>query len=104
MQMIVGNIDGSFDLTRDPGVDPVLWEIRRERRVELFGDGFRFNDLKRWAKASYLVGQKLGVRVNNATYGNKLSINGGGTVGYVQFQQASLGWNDKYYLEPVPSQ
>jgi len=104
MQMIIANIDGSFDTNRDVDVDPVLWEIRRERRIELFGDGFRFNDLKRWSKGSYMLGQKLGVKVSNATYGNKLSINGGTATGYVQYQPASTGWNDKYYLEPVPTQ
>jgi hypothetical protein len=104
MQMIVSNIDGSFDTNRDPDVDPVLWEIRRERRIEMFGDGFRFNDLKRWSKGSYLLGQKLGVKVTNATYGNKLSINGATATGYVQYQSASTGWSDKYYLEPVPTQ
>ncbi|MCH5684866.1 RagB/SusD family nutrient uptake outer membrane protein [Niabella sp. W65] len=38
------------DPTRDPAVDPVLWEIRRERAVELMGEGFRFDDLRRWKK------------------------------------------------------
>ena len=104
MKMVVGSIDANFDKNRDQTVDPVLWEIRRERRIELFGDGFRFNDLKRWAKGSYLINQALGVRVNNATYGNKLSISGGGATGYVFYQPAATGWNDKYYLEPVPIQ
>ena len=48
--MNVSEIDASFDLNRDQSVDPVLWEIRRERRIELMGDGFRFRDLKRWKK------------------------------------------------------
>lgn len=29
-------------------VDPTLFNIRRERRVELMSEGFRMNDLKRW--------------------------------------------------------
>lgn len=29
--------------------DPVILEIRREREIELFLEGFRLNDLKRWA-------------------------------------------------------
>ncbi len=33
---------------------PLLWEIRRERRVELCLEGFRLNDLKRWKKLHYL--------------------------------------------------
>lgn len=34
--------------------DALLWEIRRERRVELCLEGFRLNDLKRWCKLDYL--------------------------------------------------
>ncbi|HLR00558.1 MAG TPA: RagB/SusD family nutrient uptake outer membrane protein, partial [Sphingobacterium sp.] len=29
-------------------IDPTLYNIRRERRVELAAEGFRFRDLKRW--------------------------------------------------------
>jgi hypothetical protein len=101
--MVLANIDGAFDPKRDATVDPVLWEIRRERRVELLGDGFRFNDLKRWKKGTYVNKQQLGVWVNNANYGNKLTINGGGASGYVEFFGVPLGWLDKYYYEPVPS-
>lgn len=32
----------------------ILWEIRRERRVELCMEGFRLNDLKRWCKLDYM--------------------------------------------------
>ncbi|MBO5674636.1 MAG: RagB/SusD family nutrient uptake outer membrane protein [Paludibacteraceae bacterium] len=39
----------------DGGETPaLLWEIRRERRVELCLEGFRLNDLKRWCKLDYL--------------------------------------------------
>jgi hypothetical protein len=102
--MQVAAINGSFDTNRDPSVDPVLWEIRRERRVELMGDGFRFNDIKRWKKGNYITKQQLGVWVNNADFGNKLSISGGAASGYVQYFGVPAGWLDKYYLEPVPSQ
>lgn len=42
------------DPQRDPEVDPILWEIRRERRVELMFEGFRLDDLKRWKKLEYI--------------------------------------------------
>jgi len=103
MKMDISRIDGSFDTRRDADVDPILWEIRRERRIELFGDGFRFNDIKRWSKASYMVGQAQGVKVKNSDYGGKLTILGGSATGYVIFQPAAIGWKDAYYLEPVPS-
>jgi len=102
--MNVAAINTGFDLKRDPTVDPVLWEIRRERRIELFGDGFRFNDLKRWAKGAYLNQYALGVKIKKADYGNKVTIDGTGTSGYVKFFSAVSGWNDKFYLEPIPTQ
>lgn len=102
--MVVSSINASFDANRDLTVDPVLWEIRRERRVELMGEGFRFNDIKRWKKGDYLNKQALGVRVKNSDYGNKLKINGGGAEGYVEYFGKPVGWLDKYYLEPLPTQ
>ena len=43
-----------IDPDRDPTVSPLIWEIRRERCVELMFEGFRKNDLKRWKKYEYL--------------------------------------------------
>lgn len=42
------------DPDRDPAVNPLIWEIRRERCVELMGEGFRKADLRRWKKFEYL--------------------------------------------------
>lgn len=42
------------DPDRDPTVSSLIWEIRRERCVELMFEGFRKNDLKRWKKFEYL--------------------------------------------------
>ncbi|MGS2763667.1 RagB/SusD family nutrient uptake outer membrane protein [Sinomicrobium sp. M5D2P9] len=41
------------DPDRDPDVSPILWEIRRERRIELMMEGFRLDDLRRWKKLEY---------------------------------------------------
>lgn len=38
------------DPEKDQDVSSILWEIRRERRVELMMEGFRLDDLKRWKK------------------------------------------------------
>lgn len=47
----------------------MLDEIRRERACELFGEGFRETDLKRWGIAHInLRGQKLGRRVLGTEY------------------------------------
>lgn len=47
------------DPDRDPSVSPILWEIRRERAVELFMEGFRRSDLKRWKKFSYIANKEV---------------------------------------------
>ncbi|WP_298711906.1 RagB/SusD family nutrient uptake outer membrane protein [Chitinophaga sp.] len=41
------------DPARDPQVPAMIWEIRRERRVELCFEGFRLDDLRRWKKLAY---------------------------------------------------
>lgn len=65
------------DPARDPDVNPVLWEIRRERRIELIMEGRRGEDLRRWAKFEYLNSEDangyptmsfLGAYVNMADY------------------------------------
>lgn len=38
------------DPNRDPTVSPLIWEIRRERRMEFAFEYGRFDDLKRWKK------------------------------------------------------
>ena len=72
------------DPARDPKVDPVLWEIRRERRIELIMEGRRGEDLRRWAKFEYLNSENadgtpsktfLGAYVNVADYEGMKSKN-----------------------------
>lgn len=43
------------------GVSPLIVEIRRERRIELFAEGFRYNDIKRWKQGKKLATQSLGI-------------------------------------------
>ncbi|KAA6300270.1 MAG: RagB/SusD family nutrient uptake outer membrane protein [Candidatus Ordinivivax streblomastigis] len=52
----------------------MLDEIRRERTVELYAEGFRQNDLKRWGIAHFaLTGQKLGRYVLNTAYTTEIA-------------------------------
>ncbi|GBU08016.1 hypothetical protein AwDysgo_13470 [Bacteroidales bacterium] len=44
-------------------VSSILWEIRRERRVEMVYEGGRFNDLRRWGKLDY-ADMKLNKKLN----------------------------------------
>ncbi len=47
----------------DYEVSPILWEVRRERRIELPYHGFRFNDLRRWSKLHY-ADMKINPKLN----------------------------------------
>jgi hypothetical protein len=95
------------DPTRDPNVDAVLWEIRRERAVELIGEGFRFDDLRRWNKMNYAVKEKLGrwiVKGVDVPAGNSIPIKGGASQGYIDYWGAPPAqYPDYYYLYPIPS-
>jgi hypothetical protein len=42
------------DPARDADVPALIWEIRRERRMEFVFEGFRLLDLKRWNKLQYM--------------------------------------------------
>jgi hypothetical protein len=44
------------DPDRDATVDPLLWEIRRERRMEFVFEHTRLLDIKRWKKIEYMDG------------------------------------------------
>lgn len=48
------------------GVFPVIVEIRRERRVELYNEGFRYNDLRRWRQGKKLDVPTWGIQWNAA--------------------------------------
>ena len=63
------------DIETDPNWDfsnlsPVINEIRRERRIELVLEGFRWDDIARWAAAGELIVGKrpLGARFNEIDY------------------------------------
>jgi len=107
--MVVTEINESFDPKRDQTVNPLLWEIRRERTIELMGEAFAFNDLRRWKKGEYFNTQKKGSWVKNAEYNNTLKIEGYNSVaeskdkeGYVIYLDKPKGWLDHYYLYPIP--
>ena len=46
------------------GISPILAEIRRERRIELFNEGFRYDDLRRWKQGAKLRNKALGLAMN----------------------------------------
>ena len=92
------------DPTRDQSVDPTMWEIRRERAIEFMGEGFRFDDLRRWKKMDYATERKLGKWIVASDENNKVPILNGASSGYVSY----LGipprpFPEYYYLYPIPT-
>lgn len=52
--MKLDEITADFDPARDADVSPLLWEIRRERRMEMAFEHSRLLDIKRWGKIHYM--------------------------------------------------
>lgn len=113
--MKVADINNSFDPDRDPTVDPILWEIRRERIVELMGEGFGFYDIRRWKKAPWFINrQQIGMWVKRSEVSSQVKLWDPNTKlpnpdlkeGYIYLfndpVQDGLGWLDQYYLYPIP--
>jgi len=98
------------DPLRDPSVPALIWEIRRERRVELVFQGFRLDDLRRWGKLSYSDTEgnssiNEGAWINKADYPKAIvEIEGGANEGYIiPSPNAKRIFNDpKLYLSPIP--
>lgn len=101
------------DPERDPTVPPIIWEIRRERRVELIFEGFRLDDLRRWEKLEYADTQanpdtNRGAWISKADYpGTNLRVElTGGEEGYI-IPAPSAGTqrlfvDPRVYLNPLP--
>lgn len=102
--MLVANINANFDPTGDPTVDPVLFEIRRERAVELMGEGTRREDLRRWKKMEYASEVKLGRWIKQSDYTKVINIQNDAAEGYAQFVHGTPpAFPEYYYLYPLPS-
>ncbi|GAA4309528.1 RagB/SusD family nutrient uptake outer membrane protein [Compostibacter hankyongensis] len=101
------------DIASDPGWDfpelsPVINEIRRERRVELACEGYRYNDLCRWSAHRLIVHKRAkGARFIARDYPDNININVDED-GYIDPYQKSLpngyGFNiERDYLYPLPA-
>lgn len=118
------------DPSRDGDVPALIWEIRRERRVEFVFEHTRLLDLKRWKKlnnmdfstnADYLLGPWVDVQAEIPSYlttanqgkirvkkddGTVITWNGSNAsdmVGYwmVENAQNRNAFSDRVYLSPV---
>ncbi len=78
-------------------VDPLLQEIRRERRIELVAEGFRYDDIIRWKAVKLFENPKtvLGMRVTDAV---KALYPAGTFEG--EKGRALVEYNGKTYIRP----
>lgn len=94
-------------------ISDLLYEIRRERRVELVGEGFRFKDILRW-KAGTLINNPKTVRGMKLTDELKARYaTAGRDVNNIQVDDDKYmiiyptilqrTWKDKMYLYPIPT-
>jgi hypothetical protein len=104
-------------ITHDPNwpnygysLSGALYEIRRERVVELFAEGFRFDDLTRWRAHEYWMGERfVGTFATPELKGlSNVPINAEGF--FDPFQNRLSGPNGGYgfnperdYLIPIPT-
>lgn len=96
------------------GISALIVEIRRERRIELFMEGFRYDDLRRWKQGKKLENPDLGIRFDAAMKAeidpegeaivNTTTVNG---IDYVDVYKGT-DWDNpvfdenKHYLWPIP--
>src|SRR5690606_3232021 len=101
------------DPNRDESVPSLIWEIRRERRIELMMEGFRLDDLKRWKKLDYVdteenVNINRGAWIKRADYPELQSsvTLTNGEEGYIIPSTSAASMrrftDPKVYLEPIP--
>jgi hypothetical protein len=117
------------DPSRDADVSPLMWEIRRERRMEFIYEHARLNDIRRWKKLSYMdykhkdysLGPWINANVELKTQlvpsfvnilkvmkedGTVVTYNGSNAadmVGYYMVRNFAnrVGFTDKVYLSPL---
>ncbi len=94
----------SNKLVTDNGLD-MLEEIRAERTVELFQEGFRIDDLKRWKTAEKeMPGNRVGVLFTGTEFESKWGskqLNPLDEEGCVIKYEGCV-WAEKNYLYPLP--
>ncbi|MGD1895217.1 MAG: RagB/SusD family nutrient uptake outer membrane protein [Cyclobacteriaceae bacterium] len=84
------------------GISPLLAEIRRERRIELFMEGFRYDDIRRWRMGQLLEDKDLGMRWDEAN-SSRFDPGGEATIGVIEVD--GVPYLDVYagtdYEEPI---
>lgn len=104
-------------------VSPIIYEIRRERRIELAFEGFRWDDICRWNAGKLIENPKtmLGLTVTDGVVARYTKYNGGTNPFSTRplysltdwdgkskkmlqiYSNMTRSWNDKLYLDPLPT-
>lgn len=104
-------------------VSPLIYEIRRERRIELAFEGFRWDDIVRWNAGSLIENPKTvyglvvnkGVKERYTDFFNSNVFSGIHTSSITDWDGITKElispytipmrkWNDKLYLYPIPTE
>lgn len=109
----VGFSDPKWDF---PEISPLLNEIRRERRVELACEGYRFDDLMRWAAVKLIKRPMIGAKMKQFAEvkdqfkpvldPDAVYVNNDGYIAPHWNSPAKSGWQfdeNKNWLKPLPS-
>lgn len=110
----VGFVDPKWDF--ESSVSPLMNEIRRERRVELACEGYRFDDLMRWAATHLIKRPMIGAKMKQFTEikdkfnpilePENIYVNEKGYIAPHWNSPAKNGWQfneNTHYLKPLPS-
>lgn len=94
----------------------LIREIRRERRIEMFAEGVRYDDIRRWACGNLLTAPRLGIIIEGAGYSEEeiqalketVGVNEDGAL--TIYEKRYAGQNPtpvfedpKHYLSPIPT-
>ena len=109
LQVTVGFTDPNWSF---PGLSALMNEIRRERRIELACEGFRYDDLMRWAATDLIKKPLLGAKFGQFQDKNfdpplsNIPVSSDGYIFPYLNTPAANGWNfdpAKHYLSPLPT-
>jgi hypothetical protein len=91
------------------GVSSLIIEIRRERRVELFLEGHRYNDIRRWKQGQKFADSDYGILWDEEAIARypKANVQVSMVDGkpYIDVRKGTPfvpKWEDKFYLWPLP--
>ncbi|MEN6453490.1 MAG: RagB/SusD family nutrient uptake outer membrane protein [Prolixibacteraceae bacterium] len=103
-------LDGYYEQYCDYVPDPLLREIRRERRIEFVFENLRYDDMMRWEAGNFFEIPVQGIKFVQSQFGNRVTVNQdiflseeGYILPYKQFYPNGRVFDEnKHYLFPIP--